>query len=181
MVRIDARMFCRPIHTGVGQVAVRPIVPGDAGMIQEFVGNLSGTSRYFRFFQPLQRLSPSMLKRFTCVDCQKHVALVAVTSIEEEKEIIGEARYVNIDDGATAEIALVVADEWHCLGVGTGLLDILERIAAANGIARLTGEALALNETFRSFARVSGFQTWPHRDPAYYRFGKDIGGGDYWF
>jgi acetyltransferase len=176
MVSIDARMFCHPIHTGIGQVAVRPIVPGDADMMQAFVGNLSGTSRYFRFFQPLKRLSPSMLKRFTCIDYHTHVALVAVTSINGEKSIIGEARYVGIDGGVTAEIALVVADEWQCRGVGTGLLHILERLAAANGITRLTGEAFAWNEKLRSFLRASGFETWPDQDPAYFRFGKDIDG-----
>jgi|RhiMetdeSRZDD1v2_1073273.scaffolds.fasta_scaffold51616_4 hypothetical protein len=49
MVAIDARMLCHPIHTGIGKVAVRPIAPGDADMVQAFIGNLSGTSRYFRF------------------------------------------------------------------------------------------------------------------------------------
>jgi acetyltransferase len=176
MIAIDARMFCHPIYTGIGQVAVRPIVAGDTDMLQAFVRNLSGSSRYFRFLQPLQRLSPSMLDRLTCIDCRTHVALVAVTSINGEKRIIGEARYAITDDGVTAEIALVVADEWQRRGVGTGLLRILERIAAANGIARLTGEGFASNDKFHCFAQASGFEALPNQDPAYSRLEKDIGG-----
>ena len=54
-------MFCRPIRTGFGELAVRPVGPADAGIAQAFVTSLSGTSRYFRFFQALKCLSPSML------------------------------------------------------------------------------------------------------------------------
>ena len=65
MIGVDARMFCRPINTAFGQVTVRPIVPGDADMMQVFVGNLSGPARYFRFFQPLMLLPQNLLKRLT--------------------------------------------------------------------------------------------------------------------
>jgi acetyltransferase len=176
MVAIDARMFCHPIHTGIGQVAVRPIGPGDADMVLAFVGNLSDSSRYFRFFQPLRVFSPSMLKRLTCIDGPAHVALVAVVVIAGSKSIIGEARYCGAGDGVTAEIAIVVADEWQRRGLGTGLLRMLERIAVANGVTRLTGESFASNDKFRGFAQASGFETWSHRDPSYVRFEKRIGG-----
>jgi acetyltransferase len=176
MVAIDARMFCHPIHTGVGQVTVRPIAPGDADMVLAFVGNLSDTSRYFRFFQPLKVLSPSMLKRLTCIDDPAQVTLVAVVVTAGRKSIIGEARYCGVDGGVTAEIAIVVADEWQRRGLGRRLLRMLERIAIANGITRLTGESFASNDKFRSFAQASGFETWSHRDPSYVRFEKGIGG-----
>jgi len=48
----DCRMFCRPVLTGYGEVAVRPMSPADAELVQAFVTGLSGTSRYFRFFHP---------------------------------------------------------------------------------------------------------------------------------
>jgi hypothetical protein len=39
------RIYCRPIHTGFGQVTVRPISQADAGLAQAFVTGLSGTHR----------------------------------------------------------------------------------------------------------------------------------------
>src|SRR5262245_30423726 len=140
MPTMDASMFCHPVATGFGRVVVRPIAPADADMAQAFVRDLSSASRYFRFFQPLRCLSPNMLTRFTCVDDPAHMALVAVAPIQGKESIIGEARYCGTSNGATAEMAIVVADEWQRRGVGAGLLRILERIAAANGIARLNGE-----------------------------------------
>jgi acetyltransferase len=103
------------------------------------------------------------------------VALVAVTSTRGEKSIVGEARYVVVDDGGRAEIALVVADEWQSLGIGKELFQILERIAVANGITRFAGEAFSWNEGIRRFVRASGFETWSDQDPSYFRFEKDIG------
>ena len=39
-------MFCRPIRTGFGELALRPVGPTDAGMAQAFVTSLSAASRY---------------------------------------------------------------------------------------------------------------------------------------
>lgn len=85
------RMFCHPVRTGLGQVSVRPISPADAGLAQAFVVNLSGTSRYFRFFQALRSLSPAMLERFTRVDYTAHIALVGVATDGGAASIVAEA------------------------------------------------------------------------------------------
>lgn len=155
------RMFCHPIRTGIGEVTVRPIRPEDTDMAQAFVGSLSAASRYYRFFQALKGLSPAMLERFTGIDHRSHIALVGVALFEGKQSIVGEARYAVNDDGATADIAVVVADQWQRRGIATGLLGMLERIAAATGIARLTGETFAVNDTFLSFARAFGFKVRP--------------------
>jgi GNAT superfamily N-acetyltransferase len=150
-------MFCRPIRTGFGELALRPVGPTDAGMAQAFVTSLSGTSRYFRFFQVLKCLSPAMLDRFTRVDHVTEVALAAVADPDGRPSMVAEARYAVAADGRSAEFALAVADEWQRRGLATQLMATLERIAAAAGIKRLTGECLAINEGFVSFARSLGY------------------------
>lgn len=152
------RMFCRPILTGIGEVMVRPVAPGDADMAQGFVDSLSATSRYFRFFQSIKVLSPGMLERFTHVDHRTHLALVGVALVRGRQSIVGEARYALNEDGVSADFAVAVADPLQRRGIATGLIEMLERIAAATGVTRLTGECFAVNETFVSFARAVGFQ-----------------------
>lgn len=151
-------ILCRPIHTGFGQVNVRPISPADAGLAQAFVTGLSGTSRYFRFFQALKCLSPAMLDRFTRIDHVTHMALAGVANLDGTPSMVAEARYVVDSDGTSAEIALAVADLWQRRGIATQLMATLERIAVAAGITRLTGECLAVNEGFAGLARSIGFQ-----------------------
>jgi acetyltransferase len=172
----DSSMFCHPIFTGMGQVLVRTIRPGDAAMMQDFVAGLSGASRYFRFFQPLTQLPLTMLEHLTNINHRTHVAIVAVAQTQGKERIVGEARYCTGDDADSAEIAIVIADEWQRLGLGAGLLGSLERIAIANAITRLSGETFSFNDRFVSFARASGFEIWPDSARCFLRFEKDIGG-----
>jgi len=160
----DCRMFCRPIRTGGGEVAVRPISPADAELVQAFVTGLSGTSRYFRFFQPLKSLSPGMLDRLTRVDQVNHVALAGVAMLGGRPSMVAEVRYAVGPDGTTAEFALAVADQWQRCGIATELLTTLEHIAAAAGITRLTGECLAVNDPFVSLVRTLGYRVYPDVD-----------------
>ena len=175
---LQCRMLCRRIRTGFGELAVRPVGPADAGIAQAFVTSLSGTSRYFRFFQALKCLSPAMLDRFTCVDHVTQVALAAVADPNGRPSMVAEARYAVAADGRSAEFALAVADEWQRRGLATQLMATLERIAAAAGITRLTGECLAINEGFVSFARSLGYCMHADEDDrSLLRTEKGIGGG----
>ena len=57
---------------------VRPIRPEDAERERAFVLGLSDETRYFRFFYRLHDLTPAMLARFTQVDYDREMALVAL-------------------------------------------------------------------------------------------------------
>jgi acetyltransferase len=90
--------------------------------------------------------------------------------------IIAEARYVRTGDGASAEFGIAVTDAWQRRGIGSALLGMIEQAAAAAGVTRLTGESLAVNDTFLSFARSCGFAV--RRDSVDYsilRVEKQIG------
>ena len=60
-----------------GTVHVRPIRPDDAERLVAFHGRLSPESVYFRFFSPKPRLTDKEVEKFTTVDMDDRVALVA--------------------------------------------------------------------------------------------------------
>ncbi len=66
-----------PLEDGT-KLHVRPIRPEDAELERTFVNGLSEQTRYFRFFYRLHELTPAMLARFTQVDYDREVALVAI-------------------------------------------------------------------------------------------------------
>src|SRR5674476_41168 len=69
-----------------GSVAhVRPIMPADADALRRFHARQSAESIYLRFFAPLKTLSDKDVARFTEVDHDWRVALVATL----RGEIIG--------------------------------------------------------------------------------------------
>ena len=62
-------------------VLVRPIRPEDASIEAAFVDGLSDRSRHLRFFSQARSLSPVMLARFTQVDYERELALIALPEI----------------------------------------------------------------------------------------------------
>lgn len=141
------------------EVAVRPIRPEDAEIEQDFVQKLSSQSKYFRFMQSLEKLTPLMLARFTQIDYDHEMALVAV--VREHRPdacIVGVARYVSNPDRQSCEFALTVADEAQQQGIGRQLMQRLMTVARDRGIEIMEGEVLAQNSKMLRLCEKLGFR-----------------------
>jgi RimJ/RimL family protein N-acetyltransferase len=126
-------------------VAVRPIEPGDKRKLVAAFERLSEASRYRRFLSPHGQLSRAELRYLTEVDHHDHEALVAFDTLTGEG--IGVARYVrHAQRPDSAEIGVVVGDEWQGRGVGTTLLHGLADRAREEGIRCFTALMLAEND-----------------------------------
>ena len=148
------------------ELVMRPIRPEDAELERRFIASLSEQTRYYRFFYQLHELSPAMLARFTQVDYDRELALLALSPDAEGPggmAIVGIARYIaNVDD-ESAEFAVVVADAWHGRGVATQLMKKLIACAKRKGLQRLVGTVLRANQNMLQFSRRLGFTV--HDDP----------------
>jgi len=139
------------------RVVVRPVLPQDDAPTAAFFAKLSGEARRSRFMSPVREVSPWLIKSFTRVDYQAHVALVAEVFEDGVETVIAEVRYVRLDDGRSAEFAVTVADGWQGLGIARQLLSKLACHAQNAGVERLVGEALASNAPMLTLARKAGF------------------------
>jgi acetyltransferase len=149
------------------RVLVRPIRPEDADMVQEFVRSMSDESRYFRFMDTIRELSPSMLTRFTQIDYDREMALVATIEGENGREVeIGVARYVSNPDGDTVEFALAVGDDWQKHGVGPRLMATIIECAQNKGYRAIIGDVLASNDKMLKLMTNLGFSIHPHPEDA---------------
>ncbi len=169
----------KTLHLDDGtRITLRPIRPADAGIEQEFVRGLSDESRYYRFMEMLRELTPQMLRHFTEIDYQKHMALIAVTAIDAQEREIAVARYVACADGANCEFAIVVADGWLKKGVATALMQMLIEVARTYGIRKMVGEVMSSNHKMLQFTTKLGFDAqMVASDPRLMRVSKDIGAG----
>jgi len=139
---------------GGGEYVIRPIHPDDADMLQQLVAGLSPESRYFRFVATISELSPAMLSRFTLIDYDREMALVAVlkdrkineegVSIETQR-IIGVSRYITNPDVVSCEFSLLVADEFSGKGLGSRLMLSIMDVARDKGLKEIEGLVLANN------------------------------------
>jgi len=143
-----------------GSVAhVRPIVPDDADGIRRFHAGQSAESIYLRFFAPLKTLSDKDVARFTQVDYDSRVALVATV----RGAIIGIARYDRLDP-KTAEVAFNISDAFQGKGVGSVLLEHLAAVAQERGVAKFVADVLPQNRKMIQVFNDAGYEVSHHFD-----------------
>ncbi|MFZ3159722.1 MAG: bifunctional acetate--CoA ligase family protein/GNAT family N-acetyltransferase [Rhodoferax sp.] len=154
-----------PLADG-GEYIVRPVHPDDASMLQDFVRSLSPESRYFRFVSSMQELPATMLSRFTLIDYDREMALVALITEDvtdaqgqttEATRIIGVSRYITNPDRASCEFSLVVADEFKGRGLGSRLMLSIMDFAREKGLTEIEGLVLANNPNMLKLMRGLGF------------------------
>jgi acetyltransferase len=148
-IELEAELRLRDGRT----VRVRPIRPEDAARELRFFERLSDRSRFQRFMQYVRELSPRMLARFTQLDYDRELALVALW----EGEFVAVGRYAPNADGETAEFALAVADAWQGKGLGHALLERLCDAARGAGYRALYGHILDANREMLELAHHLGF------------------------
>jgi acetyltransferase len=142
---------------GGAQVTIRPIRPEDADNEREFVESLSPEAKYLRFMSTLKQLTPAMLARFTQIDYDREMALVAVVHRDAREMQIAVARYVINPDWKSCEFAIVVRQDWQGHGLGRHLLLKLIDIAKTRGLKTMIGQILAVNVRMLDLAKALGF------------------------
>ncbi len=158
---------------GGGEYTIRPIHPGDAQMLQTLVQSLSPQSRYYRFVSSMAELPPSMLARFTLIDYDREMALVAIYKqrtatedgeIHETERMVGVSRYVTNPDRTTCEFALVVSDSFNGKGLGSRLMHSIMDVAREKGLTEIEGLVLANNSPMLKLMRSLGFAIKPYEE-----------------
>jgi RimJ/RimL family protein N-acetyltransferase len=113
-----------------GQTRLARLESSDGDELQRFFYRLSPETIYRRFHSPLARPEQAQPKRLLDLDHHDREAVVAVL----DGEIIGVARYARRTGTDIAEVAVVVADDWHRQGLATRMLSVLTELAEAAGI-----------------------------------------------
>ncbi|ATE61590.1 bifunctional acetate--CoA ligase family protein/GNAT family N-acetyltransferase [Thauera sinica] len=143
-------------------VRARPVRPEDAALVQAFFDRLSPETRYFRFMERIDELPPGMIARFTQIDYDREMALVATTRAGDAETMIGSTRYSLAPDGESVEFALVVADDWQRFGLGRRLMGALIDCARAKGYRNIVGDVLGHNPKMLRLMQGLGFEVQPH-------------------
>ncbi|MDX9819783.1 MAG: GNAT family N-acetyltransferase, partial [Desulfococcus multivorans] len=183
-VAVDARILVSPIgvpsslHLVIGpypeeeeshmvgvdgrRIFIRPVKPEDAPLFTALFKTLSPTTIYHRFFGSLKELNPEMLARFTQIDYDREIALVALDEdMDEDSEtdsMLGVARIIGDPDGKTGEFAVLVGDAWQGRGIGSNLLKKCLSIAEKRGFKTVHGIVLNENRNMLALGKKLGFE-----------------------
>ncbi len=145
------------------RIFVRPVKPEDAPLFIELFKVLSPTTIYYRFFGALKSLNPKMLARFTQIDYDREIGLVAIDEESKTDRMLGVARIIGDPDGITGEFAVLVGDPWQGKGIGSKLLEKCLEIAQRRGFKTVHGVVLNENKNMIELGKKLGFEI--QRDP----------------
>ena len=143
-------------------LTIRPVRPEDANLEQEFVRNMTDASRFFRFMDSIRELPPTLLARFTQIDYDREMALLAILNEDGKERQVASARYALSPDGESVEFALAVADEWQQCGLGRRLMALLADCARHAGYRTMVGDVLADNIKMLGLMESLDFAILPH-------------------
>ena len=152
---------------GGGQATMRAIRPDDASMLQAFMRRLSDQARYYRFVSTSREHSERMLARYTLIDYDREMALVAVLrqrtvdaggDFTDTERIIGVSRYIANPDLSSCEFSLVVDDQLSGQGLGSRLMLAIMDVARDKGLSAIEGLVLSKNSGMLKLMTSLGFE-----------------------
>ena len=144
-------------------LTLRPIRPEDEPLMVKFHSKLSEETVYLRYFglpRLQQRVAHERLTRICFNDYDREIALVAIRQEPATKEegIIGVGRLTKVHGLNQAEFAIVIADQFQGLGLGTKFLSRLVEIGRQERIECIFGYILPENYVMQRVAKKVGFQ-----------------------
>ena len=140
------------------RLLIRPIRPEDEPLLGELLNSLTPEDSRMRFFDSTRSLPRTRLARFSQIDYDREMALVAVERGNDGAEqALGEVRAVADPDSRFADFAIVVASGIKGRGLGQLLLQDLISYCRRRGIGELRGETLDGNVRMQRLARRLGF------------------------
>ena len=155
---IDARNYHvrETLRNGM-EVCIRALHPDDGERMAEAFRNLDPESVYTRFFSFKDGLSEADQRLIREMDFDSRVALIVTHRVEGREVVIASSSYSRCGADA-AEVAFVVEEDFHGLGIARRLLVHLGWIARERGISRFIAEVLVANAAMLKVFSAVG---WP--------------------
>jgi GNAT superfamily N-acetyltransferase len=129
-------------------VTVRALRADDRDRLVRAFQLLDRESVYRRFFAFKSELTEADLDHVMTTDPDREVALVVTVGAGSNETIIASGRYIAAGTESprrTAEVAFIVEEDYHGLGIARRLLAHLADIARSAGIAAFVADVLADN------------------------------------
>ena len=144
---------------------VRWLAPDDTELLAFFASHMPETI-YQRYGYAGVRMTPERAARLVAVDQSRDAALGVFESDAAGPRLIAIGRYCLMADRQSAELAFVVHEQRHRLGIGSALLAALIGIGRERGLARLIAEVQHDNAPMLGLLRAAGATLHWDRDTA---------------
>ena len=151
------------------EVTVRPIRPEDEPLMVDFHSTLSDRTVYLPILcisELSARVAHERLVRICFGDYDREMVLVAEHDAQDgnRPRIVGVGRLNRLSIRNEAEVAVVVADDYQNLGLGSRLLGGVIQVARDEKISRVSSEMLGDDLGMQVVSKRLGFHLHTHSD-----------------
>jgi RimJ/RimL family protein N-acetyltransferase len=149
-------------------VLLRPVKISDEPLLKDFFYSLSDQSIYQRFISSRKDMPHERLQESVVIDYTREIVILVIIESEAKEEIVGVGQYGINEMRHSAEVALVVRDDYQNKGIGTELLAYLTHLAKRQGLLGFTAEVLVENRPMLHLFEKMGFDTEKRSDAGVY-------------
>ncbi|MHA2225893.1 MAG: GNAT family N-acetyltransferase [Candidatus Hodarchaeales archaeon] len=126
-------------------VCVRPILSSDEDKLRRFFYSLSDSSRYSRYFSAIRALPHALAQKESNIDFSRDMGIAAFFGPIATEKIIGTGHFYILHDNITAEISLLIHEQYRNQGLARFFLTYLTKRAAERGVIRFVTELIIGN------------------------------------
>jgi len=146
----------RTTRTGF-PILMRPVKISDEPWVKDFFYSLSDQSLYRRFISVRKDMPHERLQEFVIIDYTKEMVILATIKDSEIEKVVAIGQYGINGQTHSAEVSLVVRDDYQNKGIGTTLLSYLTYLAKREGLMGFTAEVLVENKPMLHLFGKMGF------------------------
>jgi acetyltransferase len=139
-------------------IVLRPIKPEDEPLWLEMFKSFSERTVRNRFFYLIKDTPHETRVRYCNIDYDREIAVVGIVAEQGQRKIVGVVRLVVERGGKRGEFAVVIADPWQGIGVGSKMVDLIIGIAEDKKLDSIYGVVLPENSRMLRICREMGFR-----------------------
>lgn len=139
-------------------ILLRPIKPEDEPHWHVLLSHCSAETIHLRFRCMFKTVAHDVASRFCFIDYDREMAIVAEREQQGVRQLIGVGRLVADPDHGEAEYAVLVADPWQGMGVGSILTDYCLEICQRWGVKSVVAEVARENTRMIRMFEHRGFE-----------------------
>ena len=139
------------------KLLLRPVRISDEPLLKDFFYSLSDRSIYRRFISTRKDMHHERLQEFVIIDYTREIVILAVVEQLQKDRVVGIAQYGKQEYAHTAEVAVVISDDFQNKGIGTELLSFVTYLAKKEGLLGFTAEVLVENRPMLHLFEKMGF------------------------
>jgi len=128
------------------KVRIRPILSSDEDKLRYFFYSLSQSSRFSRYFSAIRSLPHHLAQKEANINFVCDWGIAAFVGPISSEKIVGTGHYFQLFEGTTAEISLLVHDEFRNQGIARFFLHCLSKAASERGINKFVTELMGSNK-----------------------------------